>query len=286
MSAAEPALDIQAPRTNHVAHANNTILRICLVSPFPPEALQYNRRGELTVTQREGFARTLRLRNRQATIVAAVLFAAAVLVGFLAPSTFALVWRIAIVGVALGIAVSLILRIITGGDRALSQDLRHGRLESVTGPITKEQESAMDVDSTSVYFLKVGGERFVVTPLANQAAPGTGQVRLYYLPQSRKVVNLERLANGESPAGLAQRPLQEAIVGSWRNNFANATFTSDGRVTASVMGRRSAGEWSVDTEGRLHAEIAGRAEVAEASVSGNELRITLTGRVVTLHREM
>ncbi len=141
------------------------------------------------------------------------------------------------------------------------------------------------MDSTSVYFLRVGRERFTVAPMANDAAPGAGQVRLYYLPESRKVVNLERLADGETPTGKAQRPLQEAIVGSWRNNFANATFTSDGRVTASVMGRRSAGEWSVDAEGRLHAEIAGRAEVAEASVSGDELRISLTGRVVTLIRE-
>jgi hypothetical protein len=278
-------LDIPALRANHDPHANNNIFRICALNPFPPGALEHNRRSELTVTQREGLARTLRLRNRQATIVAAVLFAGAILVEFLAPPSFALVWRIAIIGVALGIAVSLILRIITGGDRALSHDLRHGRVESVTGPITKEQESAMDVDSTSVYFLRVGGERFTVAPVANEAAPGTGQVRLYYLPESRKVVNLERLAEGATPTGMAQRPLQEAIVGSWRNNFANATFTSDGRVTASVMGRRSAGEWSVDTEGRLHAEIAGRAEVAEASVSGDELRISLTGRVVTLTRE-
>jgi hypothetical protein len=255
------------------------------LNPFAPEALKDNRRGELTVTQREGFARTLRLRNRRATIVAAVLFAGAILVEFLAPPTFALVWRIAVIGVALGIAVSLILRIITGGDRALSRDLRHGRVESVTGPISKEQESAMDVDSTSVYFLRVGSERFIVAPAASEAAPGTGQVRLYYLPDSRKVVNLERLADGETPAGLAQRPLQEAIVGSWRSNIANATFTSDGRVTASVMGRHSAGQWSVDGEGRLHAEIAGRAEVAEATVIGNELRIRLAGRAVTLTRE-
>lgn len=268
-----------------IPNANNNIIRLCALNPFPPEALASNRRFELTATQREGFARMLRLRNRSATIVAAVLFAGAVLVEFLAPAAFALVWRIAIVGVALGIAVSLILRTLTGGDRALSRDLRQGRLESVTGPITKEQESAMDVDSTSVYFLRVGGERFSVTQKASEAAPLGGQVRLYYLPQSRRVVNLERLAEGAIPTHSAQRPLQEAIVGSWRNNFANATFTADGRVTASVMGRSSAGQWSVDTQGRLHAEIAGRAEVAEASVSGQELRIRLTGRVVTLIRE-
>jgi hypothetical protein len=225
------------------------------------------------------------VRNRRATVIAAILFAVAVLAGFLAPATVPAVWHIAIVGVALGIAVSLILRVVSGGDRALSHDLRHGRVESVAGPISKEQESAMDVNGTSIYVLRVADLRFIVPPLANEAAPSAGSVRLYYLPESRKVVNLERLADEVMQTGTAQRPLQEAIVGSWRNNFAQATFTADGRVTASVMGRHSTGEWSVDAQGRLHAEIAGRAEVADASISGNELRISLTGRVVTLARQ-
>lgn len=255
------------------------------MSPFPTEALDANRRGELTEGQRDGFAGPLRRRNRSATIVAAVLFVAAVLVGFLAPPALIPIWRIGVVGLALGIAASLILRIVTGGDRALRHDLRQGRVESVTGPISKEQESAMDVDGTSVHFLKVGALRFIVSPIANEAAPAAGPVRLYYLPESRKVVNLEGLADAAGSTASTPRPLQEAIVGSWRNNFAHATFTADGRVTASVMGRRSAGQWSVDAQGRLHAEIAGRAEIAQASVSGNELRISLADRVVTLARE-
>jgi hypothetical protein len=254
------------------------------LSPFPSEALDANRRGELTGTQRDGFAGLLRLRNRRATIIAAVLFAVAVLFGFPARAALSPIWRIAIVGVALGIAVSLILRVMSGGDKALSQDLRRGRVESVTGPLSKEEELAPDADSTKIYFLRVGDQRFSIDALANDAAPRSGQVRLYYLPESRKVVNLEQVEDG-AQAAVAQRPLEEAIVGSWRNNLAHATFTADGRVTASVMGRHSVGRWSVDTQGRLHAEIAGRAEIADATVSGNELRISLTGRVVTLTRE-
>jgi hypothetical protein len=247
------------------------------------EALDSNRRGELSATQRDGLARLLRQRNRSALSIAGALLAVSVIVGvFVAPS-LSPVWRIAIVGVPFGIAVSLILRVLTGGDKALGRDLRHGRVEAVTGPITKEQESAMDVDSTSVYILKVGDQRFTVAAMTFEAAPGSGQVRLYYLSASRKVVNLEAFTDG-TPTG-APRPLAEAILGSWRNHFAKATFTSDGRVTASVMGRHSVGQWSVDAEERLHAEIAGRSEIAQASVRGDELRITLTGRVVTLARE-
>jgi hypothetical protein len=253
------------------------------LNPLPSEALNSNRRGELTAAQRDGFADPLRRRNRNALGIAGALLVVAVVGGVIAAPHVAPVWRIAIVGVPLGIAVSLVLRAVTGGDRALGRDLSHGQVQAVTGPITKEQESAMDVDSTSVYILKVGAERFTVAEKIFEAAPGSGQVRLYYLPASRKVVNLETFTDGTPTS--APRPLADAIIGSWRNNFAKATFTMDGRVTASVMGRHSTGQWSVDAEGRLHAEIAGRAEIAQASVVGDELRITLSGRVVTLARE-
>jgi hypothetical protein len=253
------------------------------LNPLPPEALDSNRRGELTATQRDEFAGLLQQRNRNALGIAGALLAVAVLVGVFAAPALSAVWRIAIVGVPLGIAVSLILRVLTGGDKAMARDLRHGRVQAVTGPITKEQESAMDVDGTSVCILKVGDQRFTVAAVTFEAAPGSGRVRLYYLPASRKVVNLEAFTD-ETPTG-APPPLAEAILGSWRNHFAKATFTSNGRVTASVMGRHSAGQWSVDTQGRLHAEIAGRTQIAQASVNGDELRITLTGRLVTLSRE-
>jgi hypothetical protein len=251
--------------------------------PLYSEALDSNRRGELSATQRDGFALLLQQRNRSALGIAGALLAVAVLVGVFAAASLSPVWRIAIVVVALGIGSSLVLRVLTGGDKALGRDLGHGRVQAVTGPITKEEESAMDVDSTSVYILRVGDQRFTVAAMTFEAAPGSGQVRLYYLPASRKVVNLEAFTDGTPTA--APRPLAEAIIGSWRNHFAKATFTSDGRVTASVMGRHSTGQWSVDADGRLHAELAGRTEIAQASVSGDELRVTLSGRVVTLSRE-
>jgi hypothetical protein len=253
------------------------------LNPLASEALASNRRGQLTASQRDGFASRLQHRNRNALAVAGALLAAAILVGVFAPPSVSAVWRIGIVAVTLGVAASLVLRVVTGGDKALGRDLRHGRVEAVIGPISKEQESAMDVDGTSVCILKVGDQRFIVAATIFEAAPLSGQVRLYYLPASRKVVNLEAVTDGILP--VAPRPLAEAIIGSWRNNFAKATFTSDGRVTASVMGRHSTGEWSIDAQGRLHAEIAGRAEVAQASVNGDELRITVTGRLVTLSRE-
>jgi hypothetical protein len=247
------------------------------------DSLDSNRRGQLTATQRDGFARPLEQRNRNALSIAGALLVVTVLVGVFAPPSLAPVWRIAILVVALGIAVSLVLRVLTGADKALGRDLRRGRVEAVTGPITREQQSGTDPDATSVYILKVGNERFTVAAMTFEAAPRSGKVRLYYLPASRKVLNLEALTDGMLTG--APPALADAIIGSWRNHFAKATFTSDGHVTASVMGRQSAGQWSVDAEGLLHAEIAGRTEIAQASIRGDELHITLTDRVVTLSRE-
>ncbi len=247
------------------------------------EELNSNRQGQLTATQREGFARLLEQRNRNAIRIAGALVAVAVLVGVFVVPSLAPVWRIGILGVPLGIAISLILRVLTGPDKALGRDLRHGQVQAVTGPINKEQESAMDLDSTSVYILKVADQRFTVAATTFEKAPRSGTVRLYYLPASRIVVNLESLTDGILTGAPSQ--LAKAIIGSWRNHFAKAAFTSDGRITASVMGRHSTGDWSIDSEGRLHVEIAGRKEVAQASISGDELCVNLNGRQITLSRE-
>jgi len=238
-----------------------------MMNPFPPDALESNRQGQLARAQREAFTRLLRLRNRSALGAAGVALVVAVLIVFFGPHSLAPVWRIAIVGSALGLAVSLILRTVSGGDAALSRDLQRGRVKSLAGPVAKDHEPALDVNSTSIYILNVGDQRFTIAPLAFEAAPATGHVRLYYLPASRKVVNLERLSDAPlTPGGTVQRPIEEAIVGSWRNSFANATFSSNGRVTASVRGRRTTGRWSVDGAGRLHADIAGHAGTDTSAV--------------------
>lgn len=256
------------------------------MNPFPPEALAANRHGELAPAQREALTHRLGIRSRGALGAAGVALAVAVLLLFFGPHALAPVWRIALVGSAAGLAVSLILRTASGADAALRGDLRRGRVEVVAGPVAREQEPALDVNSTSICILTVADQRFTVPPQAFAAAPATGNVRLYYLPASRKVVNLERLSDAAVAAGgTVQRPLAEAIVGSWRNSFVNATFFADGRVTASVRGRRSDGRWSVDGAGRLHADIAGRTLQAQAGVLGAELRITLGGQAVTLTRQ-
>ena len=50
-----------------------------------------------------------------------------------------------------------------------------------------------------MYFVDVGDSSFKVAPATYEAAPDAGIVRVYFLPRSRKVVNLERLPNAPLP---------------------------------------------------------------------------------------
>src|SRR4029077_20350442 len=81
------------------------------------------------------------------------------------------------------------------------------------------------------------------------------------------------------------RPLDSAaIVGTWRNALAHATFSENGSLTVDIFGRKTTGRWSVDAEGRLSADIMGQRRTTNASIAGDQLTIALGDRPVTLTR--
>ena len=51
------------------------------------------------------------------------------------------------------------------------------------------------------YYLNIGGRQLQTYLSAYDAAPDAGYVRAYYLPRTRKLVNLERLPNPPLPTG-------------------------------------------------------------------------------------
>ena len=165
-------------------------------NPFPPEALDANRRGALSDAQRRGFGALSRYRRRSALSSAAFLVAGALLVIFFASPTSSPALRAFAPLVCLAIAAFLVARSITGGD-SLTRDLRESRVQSIEGAIGKRRLSGGR--SVGSYFLDVGDKSFRVASGTYDAAPDAGVVRLYFLPLSRKVVNLERLANPSSP---------------------------------------------------------------------------------------
>jgi hypothetical protein len=166
-------------------------------NPFFAEALAANRAGELSTQQRENFEALSRYQRRNLLSMAAVFLALAAIIWFLAsPTKITVVRRELYAGGALAIAAFLVMRSVSGSD-ALTRDLQESRVESVEGAIGKHRMSNGRAQST--YLLDVGDARFRVGSATYQAAPDAGWVRVFYLPLSRKVVNLEQVANA-SPA--------------------------------------------------------------------------------------
>jgi hypothetical protein len=204
-------------------------------NPFPPDALEANRRGELSDAQRRGFGALSGYQRRNDFSIAGFLVAGAVLVGFFASPTASPLLRGLIPILCLALAAFLVVRSITGGG-ALTRDLRQGRVESAEGAIGKRRPSGGGGRSVSTYFLDVGDRHFKVTPAPYEAAPDAGFVRLYYLPHSRKVVNLERLPNAPLPDELTPQgilgALKTAVLSSGlrQRNEARAGIASVGEA--------------------------------------------------------
>jgi hypothetical protein len=181
------------------------------LGPFPADALDANRRGELSESQRRGFG-ALSARNRRSALSgAAFLVAGALVIIFFASPTASPTLRMLIPLVALAIAGFVVVRSVTGSD-ALTRDLREGRVESVEGAIGKRRVSSGGGGrSVTTYFLDVGDRSFRVMSGTYEAAPDAGMVRLYFLPGSRKVVNLERLANPPAPTDLSPKGIASLL---------------------------------------------------------------------------
>jgi hypothetical protein len=327
------------PRRREKSEARGTMSESVLAdemtapSVFPLEALDANRRGELTDQQRRGLGALSRYRRRNGITVAAFLLAGAALIGLFASPSFPMVWRTVIVLGCCALALFRIVLSVTGTD-SLTRDLRDVHVQSVEGAIGKRRASSAGGRNVALHFLDVGDAHFKVGLTGYREAPDAGYVKLYFLPRSRKVVNLERLsddragrdvtrqdviqsvsavahahgrrASNEARADLAAvgdamravvgpaaaephgvrdpRPLAEAILGRWTNGFMTVTFSADGAVTATVLGRAQRGRWSVDAAGRLHADVTGQTQAADAWVADDTLSIAADGNGLTFTR--
>jgi hypothetical protein len=167
--------------------------------PFPPSALTENAAGRLTDQQRARW-RQMSRGTRKAELSFAVIF---VIIGALVafapgPSKDATIKPL--IGlVCLVIAVILVARALTGGDK-ITADVRAGRVESIDGPIAKHVVHSESGESSSEsHFLDVGGKRFETGPLGYEGAPDAGYVRLYFLPRSHRVVNLQLIPGPAVP---------------------------------------------------------------------------------------
>ena len=153
------------------------------------------------------------------------------LIGFFAAPTFSRVLRVLIPLVCLAVAAFLVLRAVGGAD-ALSHDLKVGRVQFAEGAIGKSSQSVDE--GNDICSLDVGDSRFNVMPMTYDAAPDAGYVRLYFLPTSRIVVNLERLPDPPVEIGAAARDIVQALGAAAR--FHDRRMLNEARASMAGLG--------------------------------------------------
>ncbi len=188
--------------------------------PFPADALELNRAGKLTDQQRARFTRLARSWRRNELVGALVMAVAGlVLLTGTGPASSALV-RFGGGAGALVIAGFFLVRSFPGAD-PIGADLRSGRVESIEGAFRKTSWSSGGGNTVTHYSFEVAGTRFDEPSTAGyEAAPDAGIVRLFYLPRSKQVVNLERLPDRPVDPAVLASPMAavQALAGTFRSH--------------------------------------------------------------------
>ena len=166
--------------------------------PFSADALSTNQSGRLTDEQLRHWQRIARGRRKDVRGVAYVFAAIAALL-LLVPGPQATAAARVNGGVAF-LALTAILLVATHLE-PVNADVREGRVESIEGAIAK-RDFALRQRGIRFFAFDVGGRRLRAMGRASyDAAPDGGYVRVYFLPRSRRVVNLEQLADPAIPSG-------------------------------------------------------------------------------------
>lgn len=170
------------------------------VDPFPPDALPANREGRLSDEQRERYRGMVTSSHKGERGLAAVLLAVGVLVLLGNGSTSSALARPILGAGFVAVAIVLVVYSLIGGD-ALARDLRHTKVQTIEGALGKRKGISAGTSSgpPAPSYFDVSGKTFTVTSTAYEAAPDAGYVRLYFLPRSGKVVNLEHLPDRPVP---------------------------------------------------------------------------------------
>ncbi len=295
--------------------------------PFPTAALADNRAGRLTAGQIAALRVDTRESKRSGVLAGIAMLAVGLFIlwgtaaGRVPGSrlkSFAVGGVIAVVG-----ALFLGTRGVTRGVAAAGAASETTVLVVVEGPFRRERvdrQLAQDLlggashslraSARYNYFLHVGERRLRVGQPEYDAAPENGIVRAYLLPDSDRLVNLERIADAppsaieeraaamlrerfgavpadERPAGAMPQTttpeaLRAALIGRWEGQGMPLVFEfhADGTVSG---GRASGGEtkrWEVLDSGRIR--IDGEEQGVE--VVGDELLLATRGPTFRFRR--
>jgi hypothetical protein len=176
-------------------------------SPFPVDALESNRGGRLTPAQRQALSRLSRSDRKNEFTGSFVFIAMGVLVLVGVDSSKPPLLHYGFPVACFLVAAFFLYRSTAAGD-ALTRDVRAARVESVQGALRKWSVSSGTGSTLSSYYVEVERERFHVSWHEYEAIPQAGIVRVYYLPQSRMVVNLEQLPDRPLAPGALESPIE------------------------------------------------------------------------------
>jgi len=173
-------------------------------NPFPAADLETNKAGRLTDDQRQRY-RSLERGLRKNEFVGALMCAALAAVFLTATGPAPNSQYRPLVGAAFAAAAVVLLIVATVWSDSLTRDLRAGRVVSVEGAVGKHTYSGR---TTSFDYVDLGGRSYEVGRSVYEFTPEAGYVRLYVLPRSHKVVNMELLPDRPLPAGMTGSPAQ------------------------------------------------------------------------------
>ena len=161
------------------------------------DALAENRRGHLTGDQARRFQLMVKGRRNSVRGVALPFGAiAALLLLWTGPAATAAKRHLA----GLGFLAAAVVLLIAPAFDPLAADVRDARVETVEGAIGKRRVQSQSKTGMTRYYLVIAGRQLRTYLSAYESAPDAGYVRAYYLPRTRKLVNLERLPNPPLPS--------------------------------------------------------------------------------------
>jgi len=204
-----------------------------MAEPFPTDSLDANRANRLSAEQRtwlRSLAKGSRSNMMSFAGIAAVL---AVILFFFADKGG--VERILLALALLIVAAFFFVRAFTGAD-PLDADLREGYVESVEGAISKRRVSTGGRSSSVTHWIDVEHKQMRAFRDQYDAAPDAGYVRVYYVPHSMRVVNLERLPDPVGATDAIRSP-QDALKLAAKSVFSfDEVKGAEARAQLAAMG--------------------------------------------------
>jgi hypothetical protein len=170
------------------------------------DALVDNRAGRLTGAQRKNLGAMSRGWRKAEMQFAGIFAVIGLLVWFAdGPARYAVIKPL--VGIAfLILAVTLVVIAVVGAD-PVTRDARAGRVASAEGAIRKWTETTHGrSSSTTSHYAEVDNVRVEMSQPSYQDVPDAGIVRIFYLPNSHRLVNFEQLADRPLPDGAMTDP--------------------------------------------------------------------------------